>query len=113
MVFGSSSARAGGGGTIEGGTITLVGAIVEPTCSIATQSAALSAAIGKVAGGAATEEACSGPSGAVAKDSPVYVVSAVSLTDAEADPVLKYFNNYVMAGQPQAQHPKLVTQTYE
>lgn len=112
----TSVARAGGGGTIEGGTITFSGAIVEPTCSIASMPGALNLPIDAARKHQPLQRNCLTPttaSAATAVSRP-YSVSVVHLSASEPDRVLNYFANYVLATQPSGSAgPMLVTQTYE
>jgi hypothetical protein len=102
------AARAGGGGTIEnGGTITFTGAILEPTCSFPT------AQLVTAPGFHAQQQVCGGAGGSVANAARIYAVNVSQLSSDESDRVLKYFDNYVTAGQSSAQHPQLITQVYE
>jgi type 1 fimbria pilin len=102
------AARAGGGGTIEnGGTITFTGAILEPTCSFPT------AQLVTAPGFHAQQQVCGGAGGGVANAARIYAVNVSQLSSDESDRVLKYFDNYVTAGQSSAQHPQLITQVYE
>lgn len=104
------AARAGGGGTIEnGGTITFTGAILEPTCSYPTAQVETASA----SGFHAQQQVCGGPGGSAANAARIYAVNVSQLSSDESDRVLKYFDNYVTAGQSSAEHPKLVTQVFE
>jgi type 1 fimbria pilin len=117
MAFGSSAVRAGGGGTIEGGTITFVGSIVEPTCSAVTTIGDLSQMVSAAQLHSSLQRSCSGASVTVATPnanvSRPYEVDVVHLSSSESDHVLNYFANYVRAAQPASADPVLVTQTYE
>jgi hypothetical protein len=112
-VLGASAAYAGGGGTIEGGTITFVGTLVEPTCGFAV-TADLFNAQGRAGG---TEQpnrrSCSGTASTPANASRTYSSSVVHLSNAEPDQVLRYFAGYVRAAQASAADPVLLTQTYD
>ncbi|MEW9571970.1 hypothetical protein ABQJ54_09405 [Rhodanobacter sp. Si-c] len=112
----SPVARAGGSGTIEGGTITFVGAIVAPTCSIAFMPGALNPATGADRKHRPLQQNCPVPTtaGTATTVSRPYSVSVVRLSTAEPDRVLRYFAGYVLAAQPSGSAgPVLVTQTYE
>jgi hypothetical protein len=111
-VLGASAAKAGGGGTVDGGTIRFSGAVVEPTCSIATQSIPGLTA-GTVQVRQSLQQSCGGSAtaGATASTSPTYQVDVVHLSGTEPDQVLRYFAGYVRAAQASAD-PELVTQTY-
>ncbi|MGC1549121.1 MAG: hypothetical protein WA777_11385 [Rhodanobacter sp.] len=113
MVLSTSLAHAAGGGTIGGGTITFVGAILAPTCNIATVPDSLTAVAGEAVAPTSHRQICSGPGGDAANMARAYALNVVRLTSTESDPVLKYFDNYVKAGDPTAKDPVLVTQTYE
>jgi hypothetical protein len=112
MMFVSFAAKAGGGGTIESGTITFVGAIVAPTCS-PSMTVALTAATVAPAQGNVQSQICGGPGGDVANAARAYVQSVTPIASSESDQVLKYFGDYVRAGVGEAANPKLITQTYE
>lgn len=114
-ILGASAARAGGGGTVESGTITFVGAILEPTCSGMTASDALDLAASAARMHQPLQRNCSDPSSssAAADASRPYVVDVAPLSGSEPDQVLRYFANYVRAEQPGSANPVLVTQTYE
>jgi hypothetical protein len=111
--FGPSAVKAGGGGNIEGGTITFVGAVVEPTCSIAAEPDALSAATSTAGLHVSLQRSCSGPAGAEVDTSRIYDVGVEHLSGAESDQVLRYFASYVRAALPTSADPVLVTQTFE
>ena len=113
MVMGSSSVRAGGGGTIEGGTISFMGAVVEPTCGLLSSD--MSPMVGTTQTHQSQQRSCSvaTPAGAATHASRPYSVDVVSLSGSEPDRVLQYFANYVRAAEPESAHPVLVTQTYE
>jgi hypothetical protein len=113
MAMGSSSVRAGGGGTIEGGTITFVGAVVEPTCSL--MSSDMTQIVGAAQALPSLQRSCSvaTSAGAAANTARPYSIDVVSLSGGEPDRVLQYFANYVRAAEPESAHPVLVTQTYE
>lgn len=117
MMFGSSAVRAGGGGTIEGGTITFVGAVVEPTCSAVTTSGDLSLVVSAAQAHPSLQQSCSGGSATVASAnanvSQPYKVDVMHLSASESDHVLNYFANYVRAAKPGSADPVLVTQTYD
>lgn len=115
MMFASSAAKASGGGTIEGGTITFVGAVVEPTCSVAGMHDDVRLVVSAAQTHPSLQRSCSDPTttGAVANASRPYDVDVVHLSGSESDRVLKYFANYVRAAQPSSADPVLLTQTYE
>jgi hypothetical protein len=114
-VGGASAARAGGGGTLEGGTITFVGAVVEPTCSVAAMPGDMSQVVSAAQAHQSLQRNCSGAetAAAAAGASRPYDVNVVHLSDSESDQVLRYFANYVRAAEPSSADPVLVTQTYE
>lgn len=114
-VLGSPAAKASGGGTIDGGTITFTGMVVEPTCSVATVSTDVGLAPGAVQVHQPLQRSCSSATatGPTAKVSRPYIVDVVRLSGTEPDRVLRYFENYVRAAQPQSANPQLITQTYE
>jgi hypothetical protein len=112
-VMGVSAAKAGGTGTVDSGTIRFTGAVVEPTCSVATQSIVdLAANTSQIH--PSLQQSCAGSAaaGAVASSSPTYTVGVVHLSGSESDQVLRYFAGYVRAAQASAD-PELVTQTYD
>ncbi|HTV84931.1 MAG TPA: hypothetical protein VME63_05980 [Dyella sp.] len=123
MMFASSVARAGGnvtteheaakGGSFAGGTITFVGALVEPTCNISTAPDLVSAVTRAAQARQRYQQSCSGSSATPDNVSRTYSASVVHLSSAEPDQVLNYFANYVRAAQPSGADPVLVTQTYE
>jgi len=105
-----SVARAGGGGTVDSGTIRFAGAVVEPTCSIASMQGVLN-----VASSTTVQQNCAGQAAttdATSSASRPYEVNVVHLSGSESDQVLRYFAGYVRAAQASAD-PMLVTQTYE
>ena len=110
-VLGSSVVSAGGE-TVGGGTISFVGAIVEPTCNVSAQTAA-QWADGMAAQAHRGQATCNGAgaSSATAASPQVYDVTVVRLTDTEQDHVLKYFNDYVKSSGTGS--PVLLTQAYE
>jgi type 1 fimbria pilin len=115
-VLGTSVARAGGGGTVEGGTISFVGAVVAPTCSIAANPESLGAIIGNAGLHSTLQQNCYGTAGAaqsVPDPSRIYAVDVEHLSSAEPDHVLNYFANYVRAEQTGSADPVLVTQSFE
>lgn len=115
MAFGSSAVRAGGGGTVEGGTISFIGAVVEPTCSAVTTSGDLSLIVSAAQAHPLLQRSCAGvtAANATASVSRPYDVNVEHLSSSESDRVLNYFANYVRAAQPASADPVLVTQTYE
>jgi hypothetical protein len=112
--FGASAVKAGGGGTIEGGTITFVGSLVEPTCNI-SNAPDLPSPVASAAGTRQSyRRSCSGSTAqAPVNASRTYTTSVVNLSGSESDQVLRYFASYVRAAQPSNANPVLVTQTYE
>jgi hypothetical protein len=118
VVFASPVVRAGGGGAIGGGTITFVGAIVEPTCSVAGTPDDMNLVVSAAQAHPALQRNCSGPVAAAGTETASanarpYEVAVVHLSQSEPDQVLKYFANYVRAAQPGSADPVLLTQTYE
>lgn len=117
MMFASSVAKAGGGGTIDGGTIRFVGAVVEPTCSVVTASGDVSLVLSAAQKHQSLQGNCSAPATAgaasVTDSSRPYDVDVVHLSGSEPDQVLKYFAKYVRAAQPGSADPVLLTQTYQ
>ncbi len=113
MMCASFAVKAGGNGTIEGGTITFVGAVVEPTCSIAAELELLRAVTSAAGAQPSYQRTCSSTNPAMVNRSRIYNVGVVHLSNSEPDQVLKYFASYVRAAQPSSADPVLVTQTYE
>ncbi|MGH8157801.1 MAG: hypothetical protein ACREPQ_06750 [Rhodanobacter sp.] len=113
MALSMSIAQASGTGTMASGTITFVGTIVAPTCSMATEPALSAVAASEAVAIQPHRQICSGPGGDAANAARIYTVNVVSLSASESDPVLKYFDHYVKASGPDAKDPVLVTQTYE
>jgi hypothetical protein len=111
-VAGTSAATAGGSGTLGSGTITFVGALVEPTCSVST-AADVEGAFGHAGEPQLRRRSCSATGSATADASRTYSSSVVHLSDSEPDQVLRYFAGYVRAGQAVGADPVLVTQTYD
>lgn len=89
------------------GRIVFSGAVVEPTCGLA-QDQALPAAVGKAP---VRQMGCTARG--VAQASQVFARTVTRLSASERIPALKYFSDYVVAGNPEAVRPVLVTQTYE
>jgi hypothetical protein len=112
-LFCAPSAKAAGSGTVEGGTITFTGAIVEPTCGVTVAPSELNPAVDGNMRAQANQHSCFGPGGQQADVEGIYAQSVVRLSDAEQDRVLNYFDSYVRAGSPNGAAPVLVTQTYE
>jgi type 1 fimbria pilin len=108
--LGTSTARAGGGGeAVGGGTITFVGAIVAPTCSMPVESAETSTAL-PVSG---SRQICAVTGSGTTNPARVYDLNLQHLSSAEPDRVLQYFGNYVRATGGNAADPVLLIQTYE
>ncbi|GLQ99492.1 hypothetical protein [Dyella mobilis] len=110
--------QAGGGGSIEGGgTISFIGAVVAPTCSVATDQQSLSALIGTSGLHPSQSFNCSNPAAgaeaSTADPSRIYAVDVDHLTRSEPDQVLNYFASYVRAAQTGPADPVLVTQSFE
>jgi hypothetical protein len=94
------------------GQITFSGAVVAPTCSVATTVIAMVAA----APYTVTEArrltcATSGNTSVTAPRS--YALTVVRLSSSVPDRVLKYFDDYVRADRSNAADPVLLTQVYE
>ena len=94
------------------GRIVFSGAIVEPTCSVATESIVTMAALVS-SRREAHRQTCSIPGHAIAAAPQTYALAVVRLTGSEPDRLLRYFDGYVKTAQVDALHPVLVTQTYE
>jgi hypothetical protein len=99
---------------MEGGTISFMGSLVEPTCNLSTAPDLLSP-VASVAGTRQSyRRSCSGgTSQATVNASRTYSTSVVHLSSAESDQVLRYFAGYVRDAQSSTADPVLVTQTYE
>jgi hypothetical protein len=104
-------AAAGGSTGVTGGRITFTGAVVEPTCGVKAER--LEALVARSSGPHRLNRmTCAGPD--VATIAPqIYSVTVVRLSSSTTDRVLKYFDAYVKASQPDALDPILLTQTYE
>ena len=115
MAFGSSAVRAGGNGTIEGGTITFVGALVAPTCNISAAQDLMNVAGGATGSLRSRQRSCGTVASAPVNtnSAQIYSTSFVHLSNAESDQVLRYFASYVRAEQSSDADPVLVTHTYE
>ena len=116
MMFASSAVRAEGGGTVESGTISFIGAVGEPTCSIAADPVSLSAVITASGSRLSLPRNCLRQVGAspnAADASRIYQVDVEHLSVAEPDRVLNYFASYVRAAQTGTADPVLVTQNFE
>ncbi|GGY34440.1 hypothetical protein GCM10008098_29520 [Rhodanobacter panaciterrae] len=90
------------------GRITFTGTIVEATCSATTERIATWVA-GAPELGQPHLDSCA-KSGEAAITSQVYTTTAIHISNAETDPVLSYFNDYVRAAEAD---PILITQVYE
>jgi type 1 fimbria pilin len=113
MLFAPFAVKAGGGGTIEGGTITFVGTVLEPTCSPAAL-AGDGLMVNATHAHPSLEQNCSPAAIAgTASNARPYSVNVVPLSNAEPDRVLSYFANYVRTVRPGSANPMLITQTYE
>lgn len=112
--LGMSTAKAGGGGTVDSGTIRFAGAVVEPTCSVAAMQSVVNLAASTAQMHQSLQQNCSEPAttGATTSSSRPYEVYVAHLSGSEPDQVLRYFAGYVRASQATAD-PVLVTQTYE
>jgi len=115
MLFASSAVRAGGGGNVESGTISFVGAVVEQTCSAVAVPDEMDQFVSAAQAHPSIQRSCSAPSttGVATDTYRPYDVAVVHLSRAEPDQVLRYFANYVRAARPGAADPVLLTQTYE
>jgi hypothetical protein len=111
--LGSSAAKAGGAGTVESGTVTFVGAIVAPTCNVATNLNVLRAAANETTARQSSVQSCLGAGEVATNPSRIYAVTVSRLSNSESDRVLQYFANYVRTEQPGSADPVLVTQAYE
>ena len=114
----SAAVKAAGNRAVEaeGGTITFVGAVLEPTCAINATNAAAVMDGASIAPSPQHSYACTGNASVSTADvaaSRRYSLTVTHLTDAEADPVLRYFDGYVRASSAEAPNPVLLTQVYE
>src|SRR5215469_11464694 len=93
MIFAAPAVWAGGGGTIEGGTITFVGAVVEPTCSVVAMPDGVNLVADAARQHRSLQRNCAAPGTAgVAVDvSRSFDVDVVHLSSSEPDHVLNYF----------------------
>jgi hypothetical protein len=112
MMFAPFAVKAGGGGTVESGTITFVGAIVAPTCTPSMFGSLTTSSV-QPARGNVQSQICSGPGGDAVNAARTYAQSVTPISSSESDQVLKYFGDYVRAGEGEAANPRLITQTYE
>ncbi|RUL64447.1 hypothetical protein EKH79_10480 [Dyella dinghuensis] len=99
---------------MEGGTISFMGSLVEPTCNLSTAPDLLSQAASVEGARQSYRRSCSGGTTRTTVDaSRTYSTSVVHLSSIESDQVLRYFAGYVRAAQSSTADPVLVTQTYE
>lgn len=112
-ILGASVAKAGGSGKSASGTITFVGALVEPTCNISAAPDVSGAGAGAADALYSHQRSCSGANPSSTTASQTYSSDVVHLSNAESDQVLRYFAGYVRDAQASRADPVLVTQTYE
>lgn len=98
-------------GQVDQGRLVFSGAVVEPTCSVSTEE---TLAAGREFGKPPVMRmGCQRQSGSSAHAAAMYSSVALRLSGAETNVVLKYFDAYVKADQPDAPDPVLVTRVYE
>lgn len=93
--------------------ITFSGAVVEPTCGISSVDSAAAAANAAGTHFQVERWACIKHGSASREASPSYTLTVMRLSGSISDPVLKYFETYVLAGRSDVAGPVLLTQTYE
>lgn len=90
------------------------GAVTESTCSTSTATEASTAAASYSSVPRMLEHVtCESQPGRPPAVGRIYASVARHLAALEVDPVLNYFDAYVMHGQPDAPHPTLLTQIYD
>ncbi|MES2314116.1 MAG: hypothetical protein V4566_17660 [Pseudomonadota bacterium] len=95
------------------GRLTFSGAIAEPTCGTAAV-ADMRASVDPSRTDVEAKRLSCGKPGSAKNVAPVtYRLVTVRLSGAVSDPVLKYFDEYVKANQPDMEDPLLLTRTYE
>ncbi|MEI7035466.1 hypothetical protein [Fulvimonas yonginensis] len=92
------------------GRIVFSGAVVEPTCGL---PAAAGVPVPAAPGQAPARQLGCGADGRSAPTGQVFTQTVARLSASERIPVLRYFSDYVAAGEPGAERPLLVTQTYD
>jgi type 1 fimbria pilin len=92
----------------EESKIVFSGRIVAPTCpvALAATTASASTSLGQ-------HFDCDAGSAHASAASRFYASTTVQISASEADRVLRYFDEYVQNGSPNAKDPVVVTQTYE
>lgn len=96
----------------EEGRITFSGAVVVPTCSVATSLIAMVAAVPHAT--TETQRLTCAMSGHAGNAAPrIFALTVVRLSSSVPDRVLKYFDAYVKAGRSDVADPVLLTQVYE
>lgn len=86
----------------QDGTISFVGAIVTPTCSVTLASTLAESPAGTQSCGSTRDNSVR-----------AMRVTTTTIQPDPADPVLHYFVNYVTGGDSAARRPQLMTVSYE
>jgi hypothetical protein len=94
------------------GRITFSGAVVTPTCSVATPVIAMAADV-RSAVKETRQLTCATSANASLTVPQRYALTAVLLSSSVPDRVLKYFDDYVRASRSDAADPVLLTQVYD
>jgi type 1 fimbria pilin len=95
----------------EESKIVFSGSIVAPTCPVALTETTASAASASTSLGQRFD--CDAGSAHASAASRFYASTTVQISGSQADRVLRYFDEYVKSGSPNAKDPVVVTQTYE
>lgn len=96
-----------------GGRIAFSGAVVVPSCNVATAESAKAEVTASGTQVEATRLGCAESGNATRTSSQVYARVVERLSSAVPDRVLKYFDAYVKASRVGAEDPVLLIQTYE
>jgi len=94
------------------GRIAFSGAVVTPTCSIATPVIAMAADVSNAVN-ETRQLTCATSANASLTMPQSYALTVVRLSSLVPDRVLKYFDTYVKAERPGAADPVLLTQAYD
>jgi hypothetical protein len=97
---------------MKGSRLVFSGAITESTCGL-SMAEALMIADRTTRETTSSRLVCENTTGAATSVSRLYVSTESRLSDNESNPVLKYFDAYVMTEQPDAPHPILVMHVFE
>jgi hypothetical protein len=94
------------------GRVTFSGAVVTPTCSVATPVIAMVADVPSAVT-EARQLTCATSGNASVAVPQSYALTVVRLSSSVPDRVLKYFDDYVRASRSDAADPVLLTQVYD